>query len=295
MRKTYATNKLLKISYYLIIIPIIILLNQSALGQDNERLIRNFPYLESFEYIYGKWCQSEMDDFDWSLNVGLTSTDQTGPMSAYEGNCYIYTRAAENPSSRAELISPAFRLDNLRFPVLSFAYNMYGTDIGSLEILSSIDGGKTFDERVFSIQGNKGNSWYVASIDLRRFKGSDVSFKIIGITRNGDKGDMALDYVYVGEKDGFQLQDKELMRESAYEIKVKTLSQDNHLIVELPEEFIATSSLEVINLLGRKAYSEEMCNSNYISIDISGFDNGLYFLRVYHQGETYTHKIYVNK
>lgn len=276
-----------------LILPLIILTTVDAFPQEKQHCIRDFPYSESFEYMYGRWSQGSGDDFDWMINTGLTPSDHTGPLSAYDGDCYIYTRASDHSGNRqAVLISPCFDLSELQEPVLSFAYNMFGEDMGSLEVLASPDGGLTWTQRVCYYNGDKGNAWYVASFDLRRFRNRNkVMFKFIGTTGEGPRGDLALDYVHVGNRGEFEFKDNKIVTGRPLEVKVRTHS--NRLAVELPDECIYQSSLEMINLLGRKVYNNHECSSSLISVDITGLDEGLYFLRVYHRGETVTRKVYI--
>lgn len=294
MKQIYTSiNKPNKILLLFVLLPVIILASHFAMAQDSDHTISIFPYMESFEYVYGKWTQDSEDDFDWTLNVGMTPTDETGPMNAYEGDCYIYIKAAtNNPSHRAMITSPDYDISRLKEPVLAFAYNMNGSDIGTLEVLISTDNGATWKERLCFFSGDKGNTWYVANLDLRRFSGSEVTFRIAGITGEGPEGDLAIDYVYVGERSDFRFNDERNTISKPFNVKVNFRNQRLH--VEVPEEFVCRSSLEVINLLGNRVHSNALCDSRMISMDVSGLDGGLYFLRIYHQGEIYTKKVYIN-
>jgi len=290
MTKLYTLIKKLLLLFML---PVIILVPRISLGQGNDHTISYFPYVESFEYVYGKWIQDESDDFDWSLNVGMTPTDDTGPLTAYEGDCYIYIKSFQNyPAKKASLTSPEFSIDGLSEPVLAFAYNMNGRDMGMFEVLVSVDGGKTWKERICYFSGNKGNTWYVASLDLRRFAGKKVVFRFSGTSGSGPQSDLALDYMYVGEQSDFRFNDERNRLSKPFDVKVSSAGQ--RLQVQIPSEFVHRSSLELINLLGSRVYSNTQCGSELMDVDVSGMDKGLYFIRIYHQGEVLTRKVYIN-
>lgn len=171
--------------------------------------ITAFPFVESFEYVYGQWEQDEADDFDWTVNVSVTPYDGTGPVSAYDGECYIYTRASEHyPFKRASIISPRVDISQLQDPVLSFAYHMYGKDMGHLQVWVSIDDGKSWNELICAYNGNKGERWYVAHFGIQRYSGQGIRFKFEGTTGDGVLGDLAIDYVFIGEGSDFSFRDE---------------------------------------------------------------------------------------
>ena len=53
-------------------------------------------------------------------------------------------------------------------------------------------------------------------------------------------------------------------------------------------------SVEVYNTLGQRLMSKEV-NGNFTQIDLSDYNNGMYFLRVNHNGETIVRKFSVNR
>ena len=171
--------------------------------------ITTFPYVESFEYVYGQWQQDVADDFDWTVNVSVTPYDGTGPVSAYDGECYIYTRASEHyPFKRACIISPRVDISQLQDPVLSFAYHMYGEHMGKLQVWVSVDDGKSWNELICAYNGNKGERWYVAHFDIQKYSGQGIRFKFEGTTGDGVLGDLAIDYVFIGEGSDFSFRDE---------------------------------------------------------------------------------------
>lgn len=195
-------------------IPLLILVFYIAAVQTKSQqppalAITTFPYVESFEYVYGQWEQDEADDFDWTVNVSVTPFDGTGPVEAYDGECYIFTRASEHyPFKRASIISPLMDISQLNDPVLSFAYHMYGEHIGNLQVWVSIDDGKSWNELICAYNGNKGERWYVAHFDIQRYSGQGIRFKFEGTTGNGVLGDLAIDYIFIGEGSDFSFRDE---------------------------------------------------------------------------------------
>jgi hypothetical protein len=70
---------------------------------------------------------------------------------------------------------------------------MYGSDsMGSLALEISDDNGASWSS-IWSKNGNQGNSWYSASINLNAYTGKTIRFRFNGITGTTWQGDMAVD------------------------------------------------------------------------------------------------------
>ncbi|XP_023933562.1 MAM and LDL-receptor class A domain-containing protein 1 [Lingula anatina] len=137
------------------------------------------------------FTQPKNDDFDWTRFKGATSSSATGPSEDHtDGNgYYMYTEASGKGSGyTANLQSTSFPLLNID-RCLSFAYHMYGRNIGSLTV-QKLSGGQTTS--IWNENGNKGDKWQEASISL-----PPGSFAVVfqAVRGNGYQCDIAIDDV----------------------------------------------------------------------------------------------------
>jgi leucyl aminopeptidase len=166
--------------------------------------ISSFPYTESFENSIGVWSQDSSDDLDFTRDSGGTPSSNTGPSSGASGNYYLYVEASGDgsgfPNKKAILNSPCFNLSSLSLPKLKFSYHMYGSAINSLELEAKLEGEPNWTS-LFAQNGNKGNTWNDASIDLSSYNnGTNVQFRFIVTTGSGSSGwqsDIAIDAISV--------------------------------------------------------------------------------------------------
>ncbi|XP_021350862.1 MAM and LDL-receptor class A domain-containing protein 1-like isoform X1 [Mizuhopecten yessoensis] len=134
--------------------------------------------------------QDQQDDFDWSTKSGSTPSSDTGPSSAFEGNKYAFI---ETSRPRIEYEIAEFYADlgtNSAQRCLSFAYHMYGSGIGSLEI-SHLD-----SQQVMTLwlrAGNQGNNWETASVQIPAMNNGQIY--ITGVRGDDWSGDIAIDDV----------------------------------------------------------------------------------------------------
>jgi len=164
--------------------------------------ISTFPYTESFESGLGVWINASGDDIDWSRDSAGTPSNTTGPSTGQEGAFYLYTEASTNvnppgsPNKVALLNSPCLDLSSLSGVSLEFGYHMYGATMGTLEVMVSTDDGTTYTS-IWSRNGDLGNTWNQASIDLTTYAGSVVRLQFKGTTGSGWRSDMAIDNIKV--------------------------------------------------------------------------------------------------
>ena len=161
-----------------------------------------FPYSESFETDLGVWTNATGDDINWTRDSGGTPSQTTGPSSAQDGSFYLYLEASTNvsppgsPNKTAILNSPCIDLSSLSGATLEFGYHMYGATMGSLEVLISNDDGANYTS-LWSQNGNLGNSWNQASLDISSYTGSVVKVQFKGLTGSSWRSDMAIDNIRV--------------------------------------------------------------------------------------------------
>ena len=91
-----------------------------------------------------------------------------------------------------------FDFTGLTGPQISFAYNMYGSNIGSLSIeVADRNSGQT--STVWTETGNQGAFWQTATANLAAFAGKNVELRFISMTGIGgsDRADIAVDDILV--------------------------------------------------------------------------------------------------
>ncbi|XP_067933319.1 MAM and LDL-receptor class A domain-containing protein 1-like [Watersipora subatra] len=138
------------------------------------------------------WTQMKNDNFDWSLQSGLTSSSNTGPSKDHSTQTgkgfYLYTETSKtNNGWKAALLSPKFsyRTDKCA----SLWYHMYGNDIGTLQIYLVI--GKT-SKLLWSSSGNKGDKWLLTRMNIPS-PAADWNLKVVATVGSGYHGDMVID------------------------------------------------------------------------------------------------------
>eukprot|EP00118_Oscarella_pearsei_P003168 m.13253 g.13253 ORF g.13253 m.13253 type:complete len:3799 (+) comp24600_c0_seq1:127-11523(+) len=115
------------------------------------------------------WTNVKGNDIQWQRHQGATSSSNTGPSydhtngTAYGYYVYVETSGARS-NAVATLASPGMNATMAGSScMLSMAYHMYGSNIGTLEVLVHA----LYSERLqWSRQGDQGNQWLVADISL---------------------------------------------------------------------------------------------------------------------------------
>ena len=140
----------------------------------------------------------------WEFPGGPFSSG-TGPNAEYSGapGSFVSYEASGNATNIASFISPSIDLTTAFAPVrLSFYVHAYGSDIGTLTVDVSDDGGATYVPTSYSLSGQQqasGNDpWLYQEIDLSAYAGSTINISFnYGGTGNGWEGDLALDLIQV--------------------------------------------------------------------------------------------------
>ena len=152
---------------------------------------------ESFETGLGAWEQDLNDNFDWTAQSGSTLSGNTGPTSAFDGSIYLYTESSGNYSNTANLVLPCFDPTTFTSATFVFAYHMFGSAMGTLNVDASTDGGVTW-VNLWTLSGDQGNQWNEAVIDLSSYT-SQVKLRVQGITGTSFTSDMAIDLLRLQE------------------------------------------------------------------------------------------------
>ncbi len=160
-------------------------------------VVTELPYEEGFETGFGLWQQSPDDDFDWTQQTGPTPSPNTGPAAAAEGSYYVFVEATDNTDNFADLISPCLNLTAALNPVLQFRYHLFGADIGLVSLSASTDFGNNWAS-LWSLSGNQGDSWQLASVPLSAYAGQIVMLRFHAEII-GEAGDAAIDDIYLDD------------------------------------------------------------------------------------------------
>ncbi|XP_068088796.1 MAM domain-containing glycosylphosphatidylinositol anchor protein 1 isoform X3 [Hyperolius riggenbachi] len=195
-------------SYEIKITPITVF----GLGDSASRIIR-YEERNMCRFEDDKLCgfvQDKSDTFDWIRQSQVTEnvkrTANTGPEMDHSGTpegYYMFIEASRprRLGDRARLISPMYNITTTRFPshkvpyCISFYYHMYGKHIGHLNVLLRVTNIGTTNTTIWSQNGDKGNRWLLAHIQINPTGPFQVVFEcVIG---PGVEGDMAIDDVTI--------------------------------------------------------------------------------------------------
>ncbi|XP_074655362.1 uncharacterized protein LOC141908954 [Tubulanus polymorphus] len=128
------------------------------------------------------WVQDSTDDFDWSVNTGPTSTDNTGPTADHtkglrRNGRYLYAESSfpRRDGQKTRLLSPIYEA-NVSGQCFEFWYYMYGqVGMGELNVYLKTSGSSNMDSR-FTKRGNQGRVWNRAEIAIEPLR---RSFQIV--------------------------------------------------------------------------------------------------------------------
>lgn len=143
--------------------------------------------------------------FRWRVNQNATPTANTGPATGNGAitSRYFYTEADQGTfGSVATLLTPCINLGSLTSPALSFWYHKYGATMGNLYI--DVYGNAGWVNNVDSIMGQTHTStsqpWINRVVNLFQFAGQTVKIRFRAIRGNGATGDMAIDDLFIFNK-----------------------------------------------------------------------------------------------
>ncbi len=239
-----------------------------------------------------RWFNLEnlMDDkIDWRTLNGITPTPNTGPIGDHtlgtiEG-IFLYLEPTEECFRKeAILISPCIDLGQITNPVLKFWYNMYGDDMGSLR-LDLISNGELVKNIMEPLEGNQGQGWNEAVIDLSAYVGLVINLRFRGKTASGDLGDLAIDDVLVTSLTGI------VNPTSGNEFRVfPNPAKDVLNIVPNNLSDKDAISLNITDLSGRTVLQEELTtiHSGRYQVNISHLQQGVYFIHLKNKEQKYS-------
>ncbi|XP_062499079.1 thrombospondin-2-like [Corticium candelabrum] len=169
--------------------------------------VRTTDFGSLFSPSLGPFFQSLKDDFDWTLISGSTPSSKTGPSSDHTGNggnyAFIEGSAPQVPGDQAVFETPCF--PSSPTCTLTFWYHLYeilsqepqninkvNTFMGSLDV--AVKEGVESWQTVFYVEGNHGDQWHQAVVDLSDFTGG-IIVRVTGTRGIFYPSDLAIDDV----------------------------------------------------------------------------------------------------
>ena len=134
--------------------------------------------------------------YHWGGGTGATPTNNTGPTSDHtsgSGN-YVYVEASAFNGASATLTTPLIFLDTLSNPEVIFWRHMFGTQIGTLNVEISANGGAWTN--ISTAQGTQGNSWQEVKANISAYAGDTIQLRFTSTKPGGGNqasGDIAID------------------------------------------------------------------------------------------------------
>ncbi|XP_071153684.1 MAM and LDL-receptor class A domain-containing protein 1-like [Mytilus edulis] len=136
---------------------------------------------------------SNNGDFDWQLGqTGGTPTLGTGPATAYSGDKYAYIEVTKKRKNKVAILSTLNKVLDASNYCLQFHYHMRGAGSGSLSVSVQEYGYASSLDNVFTANGNQGDRWMFASINIPYHTDLYIEIKA---DKGGNKGDIAIDEI----------------------------------------------------------------------------------------------------
>ena len=139
------------------------------------------------------------DDFDWLQGKGKTLSSSTGPATDHSTGLsngtymYIETSAPQRPGDKARLLSQFFDMVPPKGRCIQFWYHMYGSHIGTLNVLYKYGPGNQSEILLWRLTGQQGNKWLFGKVSVPRKLRVRHYIVFEGIRGNSYQGDIAID------------------------------------------------------------------------------------------------------
>lgn len=246
---------------------------------------------DGFEDGLSNWVQDTNDDFDWIINSGGTTSQNTGPTGAYSGSNYVYVEASapNYPSKTAILESQCYDLSAMNSPKVSYQLHQYGAAMGTL-----------------FFEGNIGNGWvtiYTSSLNQTSWPGysypiellgtdlSNVRFRFRAITGTSFTSDMAIDHFQIYDSNPLTGEDPgnggvvSGVEDIDFNISSfpNPFSDQVTIKYSIPEEMKITVTLMDITgkiVLQPVRQEQKYIGEHYLELDVRNLAAGMYYYRV---------------
>ncbi|MFK8044308.1 MAG: S8 family serine peptidase [Crocinitomicaceae bacterium] len=232
-------------------------------------------------------ANGSVDDIDWRTNEGITPSQSTGPSTDYNpgtntGN-YLYLEPSATPIcalKEAHLVTPCIDLSD--GGILTFAYHMYGGDMGELHVDILVNG-TWINDIMPMISGNRGTFWRTEDINLNPYAGNIVNIRFRGITGDNFRSDLAIDDIKISSS-------LSVTENKTGDFKLFPNPSTGVIYYETDESEI--SKISVVDVNGKVVYSKTTYDGNG-TIDLSHVSTGFYFVKILMANESIVKKILV--
>lgn len=262
-------------------------------------------FLEDFEtngFPPPSWTVSNPDnDTTWTEAGGITGSDGNATVTAYIDN-YSYNAPGEEDIFDTEI----FDLTTASSAILTFdlAKAQYSTTLfDSMRVEASIDCGATYtviydktDLDLSTVPTYVTSTWSPASgadwrnepIDLSAFLGENVTFRFVNI--NGYGNSTFVDNINVSGILGVS------ENELANAISLYPNPALNEVNISINDASFSNIEITVVNSLGQKLQylnGAVQNETNTVTIDVSNYASGLYFVNITADGSTLSKKLLI--
>ena len=252
----------------------------------------NWPYQNALEGGTGLFRQNNDDNRNWAKRSNNTPTSSTGPSAAAEGTFYRYFESSGNngnPNKTAVLTTRrCLNLSNLTNPAFEFKYHMRGVDMGRLSI--QIHDGIGWTNSIWKKEGDLGNTWHQASIDLSAYQNTPIRLRIVGYTGNGPRSDMAIDDLWIrSATQAPAFNQPEVLQElqsvvseslTNPEFSIYPNPAKDFLNIQLNKFQVENSIIYLMDALGNRIKQQVRALNQSMQININDLSPGLYYVTI---------------
>jgi len=161
------------------------------------------------------WISTGSTGCAWTRDDDGTSSSSTGPCSGssncpgddagYDDNWYVYVETSsgscDGGTDHAYLTYSGIDMDSYPKMQVYFAYNMYGSNMGQLNV--QIDDGEGGWDTLWSISANQGTEWFYKNVSFEGYSGTrNLRFDYYRNGITGFYGDIALDVLNISQPGG---------------------------------------------------------------------------------------------
>ena len=259
-----------------------------------EERILSIPYTQDFddwsvvrETEY--WEQSTDDDIDWTIQEGPTpsrigsSPDLTGAEADHSGSGkYIYIEASDpnNPSKKANIVTPKFDFRNLQDPQLTVWYHIFSGNntMGDFYVDIKVDN-NAWQEGIMTISGDQGDAWKSKTLELDSYANNNkrVRFRLRGTTGSDWCSDICIDDFIIGGPTPTIPTSKRIP--SSYDLKFFSSVIHFQVPKNVEKNRISVSLYNVSGKLVKTLVNDNF-NTGYYSVPLNKLANGLYVCRM---------------
>ena len=249
----------------------------------NSISISTFPHNDDFERddISSYWVQARHgDDMNWS-NGPSTSTTNSGPNAAQNGQTFVYLESSlkYTSSDEAILLSPCYDFSGKNTAQIEFYYHMYGSKSGTLTLEASTNNGVNWTS-LFTISGEQhqeeSTPWTKQTVNLDSYTGSNVQLRFSAVSDEGSsRSDISIDNVTVSAENSLSIVDNELNNSMSL---YPNPTSDKITLKGGHSEF---KKIKLYNFLGQDVtFLVEVVevDKTKTRIDLSNLNTGLYFI-----------------